>query len=405
MVKLTGGKNIFPATKFNCMKIFISLCIICVSQTCISQNMMKILDKYISSKLQYNTLEYQVDYNYKPYGSDLPLSCKANVIQKKLAGDTIFGGYISIEMDSFWYGYDGTSVYRGQKKEDILEVADPHLFPGILIQNTWINNVIDYAFLRSYAGLKEDVFQHKEYIIAKDTLLNGEHCISILYNLPDHEAFTNNTIQFIISKNDYFMRKRILISNFQENQQIIELTYKNPKSYSSPVNPEFVHAFRNQFSETIFLVPQEVSEETIAKYPFNLLYGINLTDSSLINLVQLQDTVVVLDFWYSSCYPCIQSIPIVDRLAKEYEGKVRFFGVNPVDKISTDKARLQRFLRNNVMSYPTIMVETELRKDMPKISYPTIVILDKFGKIACIESGLDNLTYEGLKVQIEKQIK
>ncbi len=57
---------------------------------------------------------------------------------------------------------------------------------------------------------------------------------------------------------------------------------------------------------------------------------------------------VVVDFWAEWCGPCKMLSPVVDELAKEMKGKVKFGKVN-VDKES-DLA--QRF---EVMSIPTLL--------------------------------------------------
>lgn len=58
---------------------------------------------------------------------------------------------------------------------------------------------------------------------------------------------------------------------------------------------------------------------------------------------------VVVDFWAVWCGPCRLIAPIVEELADEYDGKVKFVKLN-VDE-NTDVA-----VRYNIMSIPTLGV-------------------------------------------------
>ncbi len=58
---------------------------------------------------------------------------------------------------------------------------------------------------------------------------------------------------------------------------------------------------------------------------------------------------VVIDFWAEWCNPCKMQAPVIDELAEELEGKVKFGKVN-VD----EEAALA--LKYQVMSIPTLVV-------------------------------------------------
>ena len=58
---------------------------------------------------------------------------------------------------------------------------------------------------------------------------------------------------------------------------------------------------------------------------------INISDNSFKQEVLESDQPVLVDFWAEWCGPCKMIAPVVDELADEYDGRVKFAKVNVDD--------------------------------------------------------------------------
>ena len=95
--------------------------------------------------------------------------------------------------------------------------------------------------------------------------------------------------------------------------------------------------------------------------------------------------VVVVNFWYAACGPCIVEAP---RLEEAYQSvadeDVTFVGINTYDQASTAQA----FARDNGVSYPSMLAVDDTRlklsfADATTLSAtPTTLVLDAEGRVA-----------------------
>ncbi|HUF54749.1 MAG TPA: thioredoxin [Dehalococcoidia bacterium] len=75
----------------------------------------------------------------------------------------------------------------------------------------------------------------------------------------------------------------------------------------------------------------------------------NVSDEEWNSEVLMSDTPVLVDFWAPWCGPCRMVAPIVDELATEYDGQVKFVKLNTDDNVATAS-------KYGIRSIPTIMV-------------------------------------------------
>lgn len=76
---------------------------------------------------------------------------------------------------------------------------------------------------------------------------------------------------------------------------------------------------------------------------------VTLTDQNFDQEVLQSRIPVLVDFWASWCGPCLMAAPIIEELAKEYEGKIK------VGKLNVDD-NPQTAAKYQVMSIPTVIL-------------------------------------------------
>ena len=79
---------------------------------------------------------------------------------------------------------------------------------------------------------------------------------------------------------------------------------------------------------------------------------VTITDDNFEQEVIKSDTPVLIDFWAVWCGPCRAISPIVEELAKEYDGKVKF------GKLDVDNNQ-QTSIKYGVRSIPTLLLFKE----------------------------------------------
>lgn len=110
-------------------------------------------------------------------------------------------------------------------------------------------------------------------------------------------------------------------------------------------------------------------------------------DGAEIDLASLRGKVVLLDFWATWCVPCKRELPNLEKLHEEFhEQGVVIVGMN----VGEDKSTVQDFLKSAGLSYPVVPVDdtAELVAELSVNAYPTVMLVDREGKIASYEVGV-----------------
>ncbi len=76
-----------------------------------------------------------------------------------------------------------------------------------------------------------------------------------------------------------------------------------------------------------------------------------LGDTATVSLAQVRGTPMVVNVWASWCPPCIEELPLLEKVSRELKGKVDFIGINLED----DPMKALQLMQDFGISYPSVI--------------------------------------------------
>lgn len=136
-------------------------------------------------------------------------------------------------------------------------------------------------------------------------------------------------------------------------------------------------------------------------------FNVTTITGEVLTLKQLKGKVIVINFWFESCAPCIAELPALNKLVEEYgQREVVFiaFGKDP-------EFRINQFLSERKFNYKIVSGKYDLVNDYCVIAgWPMNMVVDKKGVVQYIKTGgytddkAKTAPYEMMKPIIERAL-
>ncbi len=99
-----------------------------------------------------------------------------------------------------------------------------------------------------------------------------------------------------------------------------------------------------------------------------------------------QYNAVILNFWYSSCSPCLAEFPYMNEVYSEYNNKIAVIAIN--SGIDTEQ-EVAEFVATTGYDFDFVNDDKMFTYDdaYGVQAYPTTIVIDRYGAVALIESG------------------
>lgn len=364
----------------------------------------QLINDVIKKYKSHTSISYDIAYKIKYFDGEIPLYINSKVDILKSKTDSIFKGTFAYNrqdsLNNLIKYYKPEKLYIIDLNKQLVttfNAAENQTFP--------VTGSMDGSVLETYF-LNIERFQQKlNNTENKTNYLDTSDFLKITISYPDDEDFHDCEESIYISKTNKTITKRTYQAKYKDQIQknhwlISNIVFDRLKTtdFENRVG-KYLKKFKTEEYKPLTEADYKLLENgTIAPKLTGKLFP------EYDKLVEVNNNkTMILDFWYTSCMPCIKTIPHLNKLKEKYNGKIDIIGINPVENQEKHKAKITDFLKQTPMDYPILIVE-EIPEAYNIRAYPTLYVLDKNGKVRFSQIGLSDTIYEVLDVILNELI-
>lgn len=164
---------------------------------------------------------------------------------------------------------------------------------------------------------------------------------------------------------------------------------------------ESSYEINNQNTEiSLETVLGDAKDMSVATYKLGSVvhdFTVTATDGKEYKISDLLKTkkAVVLNFWYINCQPCKMEFPYLQQAYVDYQDEIELLAINPYD--GTD-ATVSDYAVENGLTFPMSAEVADWANVLQITSFPTTVVIDRYGTICFIHKGAVTSKEEFTKV-------
>jgi thiol-disulfide isomerase/thioredoxin len=118
-----------------------------------------------------------------------------------------------------------------------------------------------------------------------------------------------------------------------------------------------------------------------------------------VGLEQFRGRIVLLDFWATWCGPCRISMPVMERIQKEYPQDLSLLAIN----LQEPRDLVENYVRKqNLRSMVLLDEDGEVGRAYQSHSIPMHVLIDREGIVRHVQIGFSPRVADDLRRQIER---
>lgn len=141
------------------------------------------------------------------------------------------------------------------------------------------------------------------------------------------------------------------------------------------------------------------SNELIGKPAFS--FSATDMNGKTYSLEELKGKIIVMNFWFVECKPCVMEMPELNELVKKHSKEnIVFLGF-----ATNDTSKIKSFLKRKEFAYTILPNSRSIASTYGVTGYPTHIVIDQDAKIAYSTTGYGPNTVGSLEKTIEQLLK
>lgn len=368
----------------------------------------EILRRVESMLLEHSSISYDIIFRQKYFSGDDTIRVDARCELIRAQEDTAFGGALWYRTaDSLEIFYDYRTIYAFYRSQGEVVTFDPAKGETFVVNGNIAGNVIETGFL-SPSLFTWFLKPENAVTLEGEEMIGDRACWKIRIVRPDTEESTDRVQYVWVEKETFLPIRRSFRVRFQGNYQYSEWLLSNIRFDSVDLEQMNERNRRAMEGYPVTAYKPRTEEERAllaegsAAPDFS---GIRYGDGTPVRLSEATAKLVVLDFWYMSCYPCMEALPHLDTLYRKYGGEgLQVWGVNSIDNNDKQKARFPKFFEYNPITYPVVLTQRTVDSLYNVTGYPTLYIVNEQGKVVYAQIGFGEPSVPEMEKVIRREL-
>jgi thiol-disulfide isomerase/thioredoxin len=148
---------------------------------------------------------------------------------------------------------------------------------------------------------------------------------------------------------------------------------------------------------------EQIEKLMAAQRSFPFDFELKDLDGKVVKRSDFHGKVLLVDIWGTWCPPCRRAIPHLVELYHQYQAQgLEMVGINYEEAEREEEARqiVRKFVEEHKIPYPCVIGTEEVQQQIPAFrGYPTVLLLDRSGKVRLVLVGYHSKEYLELAVQ------